>query len=155
MDHNTRHLRITQNSREKKPSSNGSMFLVGRLVSRPFLPPVHVPTVKLSMSGCWNDQSDLLIANGNGFLPGFSVATDWIQQIAVLCHITQNVKYRGNASRSTVIMVSLLIANYPPTLYIYILWDAGMWPDLLRRTKCLVPRLEHSHPPPSILGHGG
>lgn len=102
------------------------------------------------MSGCWHDQSDLLIANGNGFLPGFSVATDWIQHIAVLCRITPNVKYRGNASRSTAIVVSLLIANYPTILYIYILWGQLQCRNVPRPFFPTQSVWYHSHPPPSI-----
>lgn len=42
----------------------------------------------VSMSECWHDQSDLLVANDITMeMTRFSVATDWILQIAVLIQV--------------------------------------------------------------------
>lgn len=110
MDHNTKALENHQEFGKKEATKFKWEYVLGRQPHQQAIPTASTCTYSqvVPMSGCWHDQSDLLIASGNGFLPGFSVATDWVQQIAVLCHITPNVKYRGNVSRSTVIVVSLL-----------------------------------------------
>lgn len=97
MDHNTKALENHPEFGKKEATKFKWEYVLGRQPHQQAIPTASTCTYSqvVPMSGCWHDQSDLLIASGNGFLPGFSVATDWIQQIAVLCHITPNVKYRG------------------------------------------------------------